>query len=108
MSLERIIRPFQTGDAFTARRLPPTEQPGEPQEDVVVDWGTTISSNYNVWEIQNGLIGGNVQLTEQSRVTSTQRIENPDDPDQFVEVERIEKLVLASDQGHQLNFTLNN
>lgn len=108
MSLEKIVRPFQLGDVFNARKVAPRDQaPIEEQEDVEVEWGGTISSNYNRWQITNTLVGGVSKFSEKSRVTSTQRIENPSDPTQFVDVERIEKLTLASTDGKEIDFTLN-
>lgn len=106
MSLEKVVRPFQSGDPFTARRLTPVKQRAtEDEEDVVVLWGDGISSTYTAFAV-SGLVGGTVNYTEKSRVTSTQRIENPDDATQFVDVERIEKLTMANSQGNEIEFNL--
>lgn len=105
MSLEQIIRPFQGYDPFNARRLPP-QQTVEAPEDVETSWGQGGSGNYSQFTL-SGLVGGTVNYAEKDRVTETVRIENPDDPSQFVDVERIKQLRLANEQGNEILFNLN-
>lgn len=51
-------------------------------------------------EIQN--------YTEFSRSVEVVRVENPDDPEQYVEVERIKSIIFAGPQGTYVRFILNN
>lgn len=108
MSLENIIRPFQLGDVFTARVLPNVQQPATaPADPVEKTFGDDSSGDYTQFQL-SGLVGGVVTYNEKSRVTKTVRIHNPDDDSQFVDVERIQKLVLASSKGDEIHFNLNN
>ncbi len=108
MKLEQVIRPFQNGDVFTARTLAPVEQPAVPNTDpIVVSWGAESSGDYTSFAL-SGLVGGTVVYSEKSRVTNTVRVTNPQDDSQFVDVERIEKLVLAATNGDEIHFNLNN
>lgn len=108
MSLERIIRPFEASEVFTARVLAPATQPASaPEPDVELLWGDGNSGDYSQFQL-SGLVGGVVTFEEKSRVTRTVRVTNPDDDSQFVDVERIEKLVLASNRGDEIHFNLNN
>jgi hypothetical protein len=103
MSLERVVRPFQAGDIFTARAvmpaIPPTginlsddvclvtitgENPGE--YDDVPD--STIYENFKVeWEEDKS-----------KRVTETVRIEQEDNPENYIEVERVQSATLSDKQ----------
>lgn len=47
-------------------------------------------------------------FTEVSRVTSTVRVENPGDPAQYVDVERIDQVLFASGDGRTLLLKFNN
>lgn len=46
--------------------------------------------------------------TELSRVTSTVRVENPGDPAQYVDVERIDEVLFSSGAGRLLLLKFNN
>lgn len=108
MKLEAIIRPFQLGDVFNARSLPPVQPPTtEPKADVDKVWGKGNSGNYTAF-VLSGLVGGVVTFNETSRVTRKVRVTNPTDSSQFVDVERIEKLVMATSKGDEIHFNLNN
>ncbi len=105
MTMERIVRPFQLGEVFTARVLPPVEQPAVTvPEDIVQVWGKGNDTNYDRFSL-SGIVGGKVNYTESERVTQTVRITNPQDENQFVDVERIQRLKMVSDQGaNEINF----
>jgi hypothetical protein len=45
-SIEKIVRPFQTGDVFRARRLPPSQLLITAPELVSVDWEGRADSSY--------------------------------------------------------------
>lgn len=105
MSMERIVRPFITGvTPFDARRLAP--EPDRVTNDPTMTWGGPNSGTYTQFQV-SGIIGGQVNYQEKSRVTETVRVENPDDANQFVEVERIRELVMASEKGEQITFKMN-
>lgn len=106
MSLEKIVRPFQTPEVFDARTLTPQQLQDENPDDAVATWGAPSSGDYTQFQI-SGLVGGTTTYTEKSRVTENVRVENPDDPSQFVEVERIKELRMANEQGNELLFKLN-
>lgn len=91
-SLEKIVRPFQLGDVFRARVLPPTQLPFIFPEDVAVTWegradsdiveaDTALQINYKVeWEEDRS-----------QRDSKLMKVVNPDDEDQKVYVERVNK-----------------
>lgn len=96
MSLEKVVRPFQTGDVFAPRVLPPT-QPGQvvtQTEPSTMTWSGENSGDYDQGP-DPWLYGYNANWVEDKsrRETETVRVENPDDPDQYVEIERINKAV---------------
>jgi hypothetical protein len=107
MSLERVIRPFAVNSVFTARSLPPIQPAVDPKPDVVLTFGDPIS----LLAKANGVttLFGGAKLNEVSRRTSVKRVYNPTDNSQYVDVQRIEELVLKDAQTNQLHtFTLNN
>lgn len=108
MSLEKVIRPFQIGDIFTARVLAPVSQPATTDSaPISFAWGAENSGDYTSF-VLSGLVGGQVVYEEKSRVTKTVRVFNPQDDTQYVDVERIEKLVMAATNGNEIHFNLNN
>jgi hypothetical protein len=107
MSLEKIIRPFQVGDVFTARTIAPVQQPATViKPDVSDTFGDEDSGGYTSF-VLSGLVGGKVIYEEKSRVTQKVRITNPEDDQQWVDVERIQKLVMATTGGDEIHFNFN-
>lgn len=104
--VETIVRPFAPSDVFNARVLPPVQPPLETKPDITVNYGNPITLQLAPIGITN-LFGG-VKLTEKSRTTSTVRVTNPDDATQFVDVQRIESMVLTDENKQAHNFTFNN
>jgi hypothetical protein len=97
MSLEKIIRPFQNGEVFNARRLPPSVAPvREVPERALLNWECPHSGAY-VSGPEPGTYGFTVKWEEDEsrRKTEKVRVENKDDPEQFIELERIKKMVLV-------------
>jgi hypothetical protein len=70
-SIEKIVRPFQTGDVFRARRLPYSEEDPNLQINFKVEW-----------EEDRG-----------KRESKRMKVVNPDDEDQKVFIERVDKFV---------------
>lgn len=106
--LETAVRPFQTGDVFTARVLPPMQAETVPPDPISVKWGKPISLMLakagGKWEV----IAKWPSEDEIARTTSTVRVTNPTDPSQYVDVERIDSLTLRAENGLARTLTLNN
>jgi len=103
-NFEGIVRPFQEGDVFTARVLDPVQTTLDP-EDIEVEWGDAsplLAKAIGIRDLNSG------NLHEVSRKTSTVRITNPTDPDQFVDVERIDELRLKDERGQESKWYFNN
>ena len=101
---EGIVRPFQEGDVFSAKVLAPSS-PTVTADDVTTEVGKPvklIAKPIGVRDLNSG------KLKETGRWTSTVRVENPDDPDQYVMVERIDRLRLQDDSGQEHDWTFNN
>ena len=94
MSIERIVRPFQLTEVFTARVLPPNQdKPPEEQKNVVIIVKSSADKDY-IDEPPPAFMGFQAEWVEDKkrRVTDTVKITNKDDPEQFVEVERIKSM----------------
>lgn len=103
MSVERIVRPFQSGTVFSARTVMPTvPTSGDTLSADVprLDWSGENPGDYD--DIPDSMIFNNfnVQWEEnvEKRVTETVRIEQEDNPDNFVEVERVQSTQLTDAQ----------
>jgi hypothetical protein len=90
-SIEKIVRPFQTGDVFRARRLPPSQLLVTAPELVSVDWEGRADSSY-AEEDPNLQINFKVEWEEDrsKRQSKLMKVVNPDDPDQKVFMERVD------------------
>ena len=101
MSLERIVRPFQSEDLFTARRLaPPLDSSAReetPPEDVVITISSRADTEY-VDEPPPWALGFQSEWVEDKskRITDRVRVENPDDAEQYVMIERIKNMTLRN------------
>lgn len=104
--MERVIRPFQADDVFNARVLPPAQLPFEEAEDPSYTFGDGIPGNFKQWGFS--VLNVETDWEEVSRVTTIQRVTNPQDENQFVDVERIEKLTFQSSEGQQIRFNMFN
>jgi hypothetical protein len=93
-NLEKIVRPFQTGDVFRARRLPPSQLLVTAPELVSVDWEGRADSTYSE-EDPNLQINFKVEFEEDKtkRESKLMKVVNPDDEDQKVFIERVDKFV---------------
>jgi len=98
MSLELIIRPFQTRDVTPVNRpSAPGVAEGDPvvlsfgHEGEIKMMGASFSSNRTHYMEHKSV--------ELNRQVTPKRIENPDDPDQFLMVELIDKLTAEANRG---------
>lgn len=57
-------------------------------------------------DLSRGALG--TVYTELSRLSSTVRVENPSDPAQFVDVERIDSVTLETTTGERMTLVFNN
>lgn len=134
--LESAVRPFETPDSRSRRRLG-TKVPSEIEEldPVTASWAARraniIGQNFNLGddeddeEDEDG--GGfrvipsepddppepedeteNVTFVEAAREVSTVRVKNPQDETQFVDVERIDEVEFATPLGINWIFKFNN
>lgn len=118
-SMEEIVRPFVPIESFSTPRVPPTPTPPEPE--AFLRWGQASAFQFESSfrdKATRGIgfrvgDGGDeefppVTYTETGRDTSLLRVENPDDPDQFVEVERIDAISFRGPNGRDTIFRLRN
>lgn len=103
--LENIVRPFQDGDVFTAKLLPPVQPNFEALPPITRLYGDAITLQLKGIGITN-LYGG-AKLQEISRTTKTVRISNPTDASQFVDVEKILTMKLRDEQDKEHFFNFN-
>jgi hypothetical protein len=106
VSLERVVRPFQNGDVFTARILLPNIPAAGFQfsQDVpILEWSGANPAKYTEVPSDLQLIGFTVDWSEDKtkRVTESVRVENPDDSSQYVMIDRIKSTVLYNSQTGQ-------
>ena len=99
MSLEKIVRPFQNGDVFTARALIPVQVPvpADAPDAALITWKGEQESVYS--EAPPPYVQGfTAEWIEDKtqRITENVRVTNPDDDSQFVELERIKKMVIKN------------
>ena len=134
--LESAVRPFETPDSRSRRRLG-TTVPSEIEEldPVTASWAarraTIIGQNFNLGDDEDeeeDEDGGGIRIirpepedppepeedpedvtfVEAARGVTTVRVENPNDPEQFVDVERIEEVEFATPLGINWIFKFNN
>src|SRR5262245_54288101 len=109
--LENIVRPFQRREVTYPVRVF-DDQPSSDTEDVVLNLGQEGATKaFN--ESFNNTVNSYEDETsrEQSRKTHEKRVENPDDPSQFVNVEVIDKLTVKAGTGkkyQKTNFEFDN
>jgi hypothetical protein len=106
--LERIVRPFAGFPALPG--LAPPQPAVEPQtENVRLEIGKDSGT-----KTYSGSFSANVSrymdanVKEKKRETSEKRVENPDDPSQFVNVERVDKLTTNGVNGQKTNVEFKN
>jgi hypothetical protein len=89
--LEQIVRPFQTPTTIADKAFPTSRPVSVKVEKVLVSWGAAGQApdqgGLNV-EVKKGTFN----YAEKSRSTTDVRIENPDDPNQFIIAKRINSI----------------
>jgi hypothetical protein len=94
-SLELLIRPFQSRNVTPPRRIIGAEKTVDPV-NVSIGSGGGTALVFHAWTVFEFKTEDSFTYKEVSRKTDTKRIENPDDPSMFVEVERIVEIVLRN------------
>jgi len=109
MTLERIVRPFQTNDVFNARRLPISQAvSGETPPEIQMTWQGAADGTYTEEAPPGALSIEVTEWRETDRKTEKVRVENPDDKEQFVQVERIKRMTFQNDTtGEQMRMQFN-
>ena len=97
-SLELLIRPFQSRDVTPPKRIIGAEKTVDPVNVSIGSPGGTAFV-FRAFKVEEFKTEDSFTYREIERKTHTKRIENPDDPSQFVEVERIDQVSLR----HKLN-----
>lgn len=112
-NLEQIIRPFQSKGVLSTRRIVSKSEKLETEE-VIIEWGTAgdLPSASEIEKDEEGGINFNVvkcddKFDEKNRKFTTVRIENPDDPSQYVMVERINQITFNKESEGK-NMTMYN
>ena len=97
-TLEQIVRPFQrTGVSYPTRIFDPTQKSAEDTVLALGKEGSTKTFNESFSEKVTTY--KDQEIKEKSRQTEKKRITNPDDDNQFVDVENIKKLVTEQGEG---------
>lgn len=110
MSLERVVRPFQLGDVFTARTVMPAVPPSgvaESPDVCVLTWTGPNPGQFD--DIPDSTIFNNFKVEweedKSKRVTETVRITQDDEPENYVDVERMKSTVMTDKQtGRSMNL----
>lgn len=98
-TLEQIVRPFQNTDVLSKRRII-SNSTKEDTDEVIIEWGRSGDAPA-ASEIERDAEDGNFtfevvhcddKYDEKNRKFNTVRIENPDDPSQYVMVQRINQI----------------
>ena len=92
-SLELLVRPFQSKDVTPSKRIIGAEKTVDPVNVSIGASGGTafVFRAFSVIEFKTE---DSFTYKEIDRKTHIKRIENPDDPSQFVDVERIDQISL--------------
>ena len=100
--IEKIVRPFETGNVFDSRVAAPVQPATDEPENMVLVIEGNAEGKYQE-EPSPVFLGyeGKWDEDPSRRVTDTVRITNPDDTSQFVDVERIKKMVIVNDKTRE-------
>lgn len=95
---EQIVRPFQRiGVSYPTRIFDPSQEAVTDMTLVLGQVGSTKTFQVSFSETVNTY--ADAEIKEKSRETTKKHITNPDDEDQFVDVEIIKKLTTEQGKG---------
>lgn len=103
--LEHVVRPFQTERVSLPAGGPRRQVDAEGVVCHFVGDGNAKTFSFS---FSTSVSGGGTKFKEVERTTKRVRIENPEDPNQFVEVDRVKKIVVGNedDPKEKLTWTL--
>lgn len=90
--LEQIVRPFQTPTAIPSNISPITKPVVVAPQKAVLSWGATGQAPTTVTETFLVNSGDGHKFKESKRYVSNVRVENPDDPNQYIVTQRIDSI----------------
>ncbi len=100
MTLELTIRPFQSPDVTPPQVVPEGTKRDDPVNvSAGKEGGKTFDYSYSFSGTSRS---SSDNYKEISRKTEKKRIENPDDPDQFVEIKRATEIKLVNENDPKL------
>lgn len=94
-SLELLVRPFQTKDVTPPKPIIGTEKAVDPVNVSIGASGGTAFV-FRAFSVIEFTTEDSHTYREIDRKTHIKRVENPDDPSQFVDVERIDQIALRN------------
>lgn len=103
VQLEKVIRPFQSEQAFQAARV---VEPTIEVAPATTEWGSAGGTEFETRSAFVNFVTNKSNYKEQFRVTDQVRVENPDDPTQFVVVDRIKQIAFKKNDLTQHQFEL--
>lgn len=116
--IEVLVRPFQASDRILARRRPKEVEP--ENEDATITWGRAANFNLTATDSFTTIIINDgdepdepeeppsaLVWTETYRATEDVRVENPDDSEQYVVVQRIREIWFVGPDGLTYIYRLN-
>lgn len=109
MTLEQVVRPFQRSDRRYGKLFVQSIEPvpTEP-ESAVLAW--SASTSVQTTDIKGYMLTASLreENREVSRETRVRRVENADDPSQFVDVEVIDQIDFIGNRNGRQKFVFNN
>lgn len=112
-NIEQIVRPFQNTDVISRRKIV-SKSTKIPTQEVIIEWGRAGDAPAAT-QVEHDEEGGinwqtnncDDKFDEKNRKFTTIRIENPDDPTQYVMVERINQINFNK-KSESTNLTMYN
>lgn len=113
-NLEQIIRPFQNTDILPKRRII-SNSTKISADEVIIEWGATgdvpaaseITHDPTTGDIAFEVVHCDDKFDEKNRKFSTVKIEQPDHPENFVMVQRINQITFNK-KSEANNLTMYN
>lgn len=112
MNFEQIVRPFQRLPTQTTQRIIASRTKIDVP-DAIAQWGQagTLPGAIEITPTEDGfafkVVDCDERFQENSRETEDIRIENPDDPNQYVVDQRIKKITFNKQEPAQTTFSYN-
>src|SRR5712691_5167083 len=90
-SLEAIVRPFQTPTTIADKAKPITTVAKSTPQKALLVWGS-VGQSPDLESLNFNVTNSDRIYKEKSRKTTQVRIENPDDPNQYIITQRINSI----------------